>query len=65
MRTFPAVGSGISSSTNSQSPFGLLICAAFIFLFMKNLHEKWCNDQEAAARTIRTKRGASDLSDVL
>jgi len=33
-RTCPAFGSGISRSTNSQSPPGLLICAAFIFVFM-------------------------------
>src|SRR5207237_9046200 len=36
-RTCPAPGSEISRSTNSQSPPGLLICAAFIFLFIKCL----------------------------
>src|SRR6266480_1234252 len=33
-RTWPAPGSGISRSTNSKSPPGLLICAAFIFLLI-------------------------------
>src|SRR5213596_3372511 len=36
-RTCPAPGSEISRSTNSQSPPGLLICAAFIFVFIKCL----------------------------
>src|SRR5439155_23651767 len=36
-RTCPAPGSGMSRSTNSQSPPGLLICAAFIFVFIKYL----------------------------
>src|SRR3954466_5123739 len=38
MRTFPAPGSGISRSTNSQSPSALLICAACIFLFIVESH---------------------------
>src|SRR5436190_14797414 len=33
-RTCPLPGSGISRSTNSQSPPGLLICANFILLMM-------------------------------
>src|SRR5437588_2799384 len=33
-RTWPMPGSGMSRSTNSKSPPGLLICAAFIFIFM-------------------------------
>src|SRR5258708_25538501 len=32
--TAPALGSGISRSINSQSPPGLLICAAFIFVLI-------------------------------
>src|SRR6266480_6823037 len=36
-RTCPAPGSEISRSTNSQSPPGLLICAAFILIFIKCL----------------------------
>src|SRR5438552_17076985 len=38
-RTCPAPGSGISRSTNSQSPPGLLICAAFIFIVIKCLDD--------------------------
>src|SRR5439155_23930596 len=34
-RTCPAPGSGMSRSTNSKSPPGLLICAAFIFVLIK------------------------------
>src|SRR5439155_10071244 len=37
MRTCHMPGSGISRSTSSQSPPGLVICAAFIFLPIKNL----------------------------
>src|SRR5438034_3550347 len=36
-RTCPLPGSGMSRSTNSQSPPGLLMCAAFIFVFIKCL----------------------------
>src|SRR5437016_14514694 len=34
-RTCPGSGSGMSRSTNSKSPPGLLICAAFIFVLIK------------------------------
>src|SRR6476619_2571846 len=39
-RTCLAPGSGISRSTNSQSPPGLLICAAFIFICLLSLVDR-------------------------
>src|SRR5215471_3760592 len=49
MRTCAGPGSEISRSTSSQSPPGLPICAAFIFLFMR-IHREYFKVEELFRR---------------
>src|SRR6266403_1342765 len=67
-RTCPAPGSGISRSINSQSPPGLLICAAFIFEFIKcssgSIILSYCWRLRFALRTAALERSTQAARDM-
>src|SRR3989442_9223003 len=63
-RTCPARGSGITRSTNSQSPPGLLICAVCIFVGINAPMCYACRTGTAGVGIVRHRRSrAVDLED--
>src|SRR4030095_6894048 len=63
-RTCPASGSGISRSTNSQSPLGLLTCAACILvLIMAPIRDECARGTCVGGRVARTRSITINLED--